>query len=442
VCFPTPVSLTVEIIEKTASYVARNNKDFEERIRENEKTNPKFAFLNPMDPYFKYYEWRLTELQAGGTKQPTPFATRTATPQIPKETGPPEPPAYHFSGKLPPMSAQDLDILRLTALFVARHGNQFQRTIAERESRNYQFDFLRPNHSMYPYFQQMVTEYHLVLLPPKDMLEQIRRLADDREAILEDVKIRVDYQKHILEKERKDKAEEEREKRIPTVLTLLIIVEYAQIDWHDFTVVATIEFTNADDAIELPPPTSRTDLEYASLEQKRLMVNYDPETRRLEAMPEDNPYAPPTKAVSMVTVPTAPLVQEVDMEISDGEEEAVAAEEPPEEEEELPQPKALPATLAGGMKIRPAGYVPRHAARNVVTQICPNCGEPIPVNELDEHMRIELLDPKWKEQKAVAEKRQLATNLGGADVARNVKRLAERGREDDYLKRQKTYMDR
>jgi splicing factor 3A subunit 1 len=220
-------------------------------------------------------------------------------------------------------------------------------------------------------------------------------------------------------------------------------VEYQQIDWHDFTVVATIEFTNADDAIELPPPTSLGDLENATLEQKRMMVNYDPDVRRLEAMPEDNPYAPPTRQQVTVTPaqpgpaavpepvqPTQP--QEVDMEISDGE---------AEEEEELPQPKALPATLAGGMKIRPAGYVPR-ANRNALTQICPNCGEAIPVNELQEHMRIELLDPKWKEQKALAEKRQMATNLATVDVARNVKRLAERGREEDVMKRQKTYMDR
>jgi len=173
------------------------------------------------------------------------------------------------------------------------------------------------------------------------------------------------------------------------------------------------------------------------------MVNYDQDARRLEAMPEDNPYAP--RAQQQVAVP-APLpsqpvpelappaeqfaTPEVDMEISD------------EEVDELPQPKPLPAALASGMKIRPAGYVPR-SQRNVVTQICPNCGERIPVNELEEHMRIELLDPKWKEQKAIAEKRQMATNLGGADVARNVKRLAERGRADDpNTKRQKTYMDR
>jgi Surp module len=119
-----------EIIEKTASYVSRNSKDFEERIRKKERANPKFAFLNPVDPYFKYYEWRLTELQTGGTKSSTPFPTRTLTPQIKKPTGQPRPPPYYFSGKLPPMSAQHLDILRLTALFVARHGNPFQQTVS------------------------------------------------------------------------------------------------------------------------------------------------------------------------------------------------------------------------------------------------------------------------------------------------------------------------
>jgi hypothetical protein len=41
------------------------------------------------------------------------------------------------------------------------------------------------------------------------------------------------------------------------------------------------------------------------------------------------------------------------MEISDGEEEEEEEEE--EEVDELPQPKALPATLAGGIKIPSRG---------------------------------------------------------------------------------------
>jgi splicing factor 3A subunit 1 len=43
---------------------------------------------------------------------------------------------------------------------------------------------------------------------------------------------------------------------------------------------------------------------------------------------------------------------------------------------------------------------------------------------MEHHMRIELLDPRWKEQRAKAESRYATTNLSTADVANNLKRLA------------------
>lgn len=59
----------------------------------------------------------------------------------------------------------------------------------------------------------MVSQYHLVLLPPKDILDQIRKMAEDREAVLDDVKVRVEWKKHVLAQAKKDREEEEREKR-------------------------------------------------------------------------------------------------------------------------------------------------------------------------------------------------------------------------------------
>lgn len=41
-------------------------------------------------------------------------------------------------------------------------------------------------------------------------------------------------------------------------------------------------------------------------------------------------------------------------------------------------------------------------------------------------MRIELLDPRWKEQQSKAASRFSTTNLGGTDVAANLKRLRAR----------------
>ena len=45
------------------------------------------------------------------------------------------------------------------------------------------------------------------------------------------------------------------------------------------------------------------------------------------------------------------------------------------------------------------------------TQICPRCNQAIPVDEMDDHVRIELLDPRWKEQKMAAEAKKKESNL-------------------------------
>ena len=54
------------IIEKTAGFVAKNGSEFESKIHENERHNPKFAFMSPNDPYNMYYRKRLQELIEGG----------------------------------------------------------------------------------------------------------------------------------------------------------------------------------------------------------------------------------------------------------------------------------------------------------------------------------------------------------------------------------------
>lgn len=44
---------------------------------------------------------------------------------------------------------------------------------------------------------------------------------------------------------------------------------FAEIDWHDYAIVQTIEFTAADAASELPPPMSVQEVENMTLAQKR-----------------------------------------------------------------------------------------------------------------------------------------------------------------------------
>lgn len=67
----------LDIVDKTASFVARNGPEFEARIRQNELGNPKFNFLNSGDPYHSYYQHKVNEFREGKRKCPLHFIVRT-----------------------------------------------------------------------------------------------------------------------------------------------------------------------------------------------------------------------------------------------------------------------------------------------------------------------------------------------------------------------------
>ena len=75
---------------------------------------------------------------------------------------------------------------------------------------------------------------------------------------------------------------------------------------------------------------------------------------------------------------------------------------------------------------------------------CTICGQQIPVDELQEHMRIELLDPRWKSQRDVLEARkaQASELQRGANVVSSLRNLARTrvdifGAEEDEEQRKK-----
>ncbi|KAI9489315.1 Pre-mRNA splicing factor PRP21 like protein-domain-containing protein [Zychaea mexicana] len=380
-----------ETIDTAAGILANKPPQLEDRIRENEKHNAKFCFLNPSDPYHAYYQFKLQEVREG--KVPVKAAAKEEKEVIEAEEiemRPKEPEAFQFSASMPAMSAQDLDIMKLTAQFAARNGRQFINQLAQRESRNYQFDFLRPSHSLFPFFTELVRQYTKVLAPPADLKEKLKENTQNKYRILSRVKERVEWVAWV-EAEKKKKADEDEKERIA----------YATIDWHDFVIVETVEFTETDDNMDLPPPMSLSELENMSLAEKRMNAIIQPAQ---EEKPGD---------VEMD-------IEDVDMEESDNEEEEAAQQA---------QQVKVPDTNAP-FKIR-TDYKPKvlgaaQAKGQEPTQICPRCGERIPMSEMDEHMRIELLDPKWKEQKLAAEAKKKDSNLlqEGTDVAKILKNFS------------------
>lgn len=433
------------VVEKTAGYVVRNGTTFEDRIRQKEAANVKFSFLNPNDAYHSFYQWRMDEIRSGrGTAVSAGRAGELVTPVPQKPKGPEQPPDFHFSARMPIINAQDLEVIKLTALYAAKHGESFIRTLGQREATNFQFDFLRAQHTLHQFYQRLRDQYSVLLNaqgPDGGKAEQARiaeltKNVHDKFHLMGRAKQRAEWVKH-QEKQKQEKEEAAEKEKL----------EYAQIDWHDFVVVETVLFTEADDETDLAPPTSLSDLQSASLEQKAMM-SLAPSNRRIEeAMPTDSDvyyngygqpqqqpmpqYTPQPTPVNLPPPPSYPA-QPSPAQVGPYAPPPTSTTPISAENDRLASRDAAASAQAAArgtanapMKIR-NDYVPRAAAARgrASVAICPNCNLPVPFAELEEHMRIELLDPRWKEQRAKAESHYATTNLSTADVANNLKRLA------------------
>ena len=174
------------IIDKTATFVARNGPEFEARIM-NDSNNAKFAFLKAADPYNAYYRAKVVEMggQPAGaavTASAT-SATTDAAAVVTKKAPtvePVEPPRLLHVGVKPVGAAPlDTDVIQLTAQFVAANGRSFLTGIANRESKNPQFDFLRPTHHLFTHFTQLVDAYSKCLAPANGLKASLQSDAED-----------------------------------------------------------------------------------------------------------------------------------------------------------------------------------------------------------------------------------------------------------------------
>lgn len=204
---------------------------------------------------------------------------------------------------------------------------------------------------------------------------------------------------------------------------MVTVEAFAEIDWHDFAIVQTIDFTAADASSELPPPMSIAEVESMTLAQKKMAAMIMDDT------------APEVEAIRAAQAAADAGAGE-DADMADGaaaEAAAQAVAERQREEEQADRAKAVQAMSSAPMKVR-KDYVPkselrernshkgsrlmrlrilglaaRNAAKTAMTT-CTICGQQVPVDELDEHMRIELLDPRWKTQRDALEARRATAN--------------------------------
>ncbi|KAH9934890.1 Pre-mRNA splicing factor PRP21 like protein-domain-containing protein [Fomitopsis serialis] len=416
-----------------------NPPQFEDKIRENQRQDPKFSFLNPADPYHAYYRHRMEKVIRGDLDdEPAPGKEEKKADSVapePEVDRGVEPPVPEFILDIPNITAIDLDIMKLTALFTARRGRAFLASLSAREGRNYQFDFLRPTHSLFGYFNRLVEQYSKVLLPSKEMLAQLKDRTQEgaRWKELEIARKRARWEQVKRRRRRNARTTRRRNK----------------IDWHDYAIVQTIEFTAADATSELPPPMSVQEVENMTLAQKRMAAMVMETTA--EDVEAHRARQAAAEAEAAAAVSSAGVAQEdAAMEESDDEDQEAQDRRRREDDErarEVERARAIQAnSLDAGapMKIR-TDYVPKVGKKSSERMTtCTICGQQIPVDELQEHMRIELLDPKWKSQRDALEARkaQASELQRGANVVSSLKNLARTrvdifGAEADEEKRKK-----
>jgi len=443
------------VIDKTAQFVAKCGPEFEQRVLR-EQNHSKFSFLLPNNPYRPYYEHKVKEFKTGVVEETKPEIPQAIIDQKAKDEDkkrrkeqlkmltmgekkkkvakPPAPDQYIVNH--PYIAPMDMDIIKLTAQFVARNGQKFLIGLTQRESRNPQFDFLKPTHALFGYFTSLVDAYTKCLMPNKDEIEKLKKCVANPAEFLDKAMSRFAWDEQE-EQQRVSKEEAEKEEKD----------QMGMIDWHDFVVVETIEFTAEDGNIALAAPldvstgapqglpmpldgggkgtvtqeariekpkgveeedreeaAADVDKEKKEKEEKEEKEEIDKEEKEKEREQREKEKAERDRER-----------EEREKEEREREEPAMPEEDPVELEPEIPLPLFDPE-----MKVRKDYVRHKKTAAQRLMQRCPITGQLIPAEEMSNHLKVLLLDPKWKNQKDALVERARKESAFADDVEANL----------------------
>lgn len=452
------------VVDKTAQFVARNGKSFEQRIlSSSEGQTAKFNFMKAFDPYHAYYEMKIREVEEGkpaevaappsstasdstnttkasvnvseskGTATDGKGASQTLQPsvsttvkasimnpiaQLAKVKPTEAPPAFEFIIAHPSgLTASDVDIIKLTAQYTAINGREFLTGLVLREQRNPQFDFLKPTHMLFSYFTSLVDSYAKIVTPSMEVRERIRENAVFKSSMENSVK-RWMWSRAEEERTKKESSAADEER-----------VAFQAIDWFDFTVVETIDFP-VDELFELPGLSSsmgmmemdddRTAVAHPVIqeeESRQVKIDHHLEYPLSSGVGKDfgasSYYAP-----SQQEVETGAAVETEEVDVMDS---MMMIQEDTEDMSDL---KVVPNYEFVPANKRSSGDAGGSSAQMMIDPIS---GKAIPIDQMTEHMRIQLLDPKWRQQQKVFMDKQKETGYAeGVSIADSLKQFARK----------------
>lgn len=455
---PTEVK---EILETTAKFVGKRPA-LEARVLQQHDQDPRFSFLQPTDPYHAYYLAKVTEarktttaeksvskgvrnaldgrisaaqngtierggengvleegnqstekhgkqgedkdgedgVSRGNTTKGKAFVSYLKSLRAKDEASRPEPhqpppdDLFTLIRTNPPPYALALDVIKLTAQFAARHGRNFVTALAAKETRNNLFDFLKPLHPHFIVFQRLVDAYTAILdngEQKERLLAEVRNHARGEKAIMDTVWYMHDWD--CLQAEREHEAAMDESEKLKA----------AQIDWHDFVVLATVDFDENEDSLPAPVADAK--------QLPKILAAAEKAQQEREKNKEN-----------------------VDMDID----QSTEVQPPKTQRAEVPanQVSTIADIPAARIRTQPSAVETILPAPATEARVTLPSGQQVPLSQVEASVRAELLDPSYKDERArAAEKNRLQNLAGGEEMARNLARWEQARAESSVYNR-------
>lgn len=408
------------VADRTASYVAKNGRAFENRILSSAKgKTPKFAFLQPTNPFHTYYQERIKFYENGGEDEKEETKTEEEETKEQDAAAKNEQEKKAEDSKANIKSKTTHSALDPVAKVLLAQRNRIAQLKAQSQSNSGEEknDAENPNQAQIVTIPPPEPLHFINIVPPSSLtivqIETIQLVAQltaldgkggsflsaltrrewnnpqfsfcqPRHGHFAYFSALVDAYRHIITSWTakdigKDGVKEMSNNPQHCLEVAAYRAEYnrhlaeewrkddntevARIDWYDFVVVETIDFRKDEQVITLPPPPSQG--EVAPL--------------RAKSGNDDMDDSDDDQEEQIRVVPTY-------------------------------QPKVVSASAQSTME----------------TVVDPISGKRVRVQDMPEHMRIQLMDPKWAEERKKFQDKQKDSNLVGGDiVASNLARLAQ-----------------
>ena len=432
--YPPPESK--KVIDKAATLVAQYGIQVETSMKE----DPNFSFINKNDPYYPYYQSKIAqskeelmknlakkmeeyysqekdnnsnnenkELLNKKRKEDNLIELEKEAKELLKEAMQdkidllrsdknlnnlekiPQPKPDIFSVPQPNISGTELDIIKISAQFVAKNGQKFLSDLIRREKDNPQFDFMKPQHTLFGYFTFLVGCYAKILNNKNEILSKIEKYATNSDEILKSANMHYLYEKKLSKIPRGKRFSQE------DLLTNEEKEKAKQIDWYDFVLVETIDFSS--DEEEKSENSNKEIVGKENIYNNNYINNYNNNNNENN----DNSTIYTNDDNNTIT-----NMNDDDRTFYTNNNNNNNIKNNGQEIVYINGKKIIKNYIREKKK-----PILDKGVDDVNEVKCPLCKLSIKPNKIEEHLKIELLDPKWKKIQQVINKNQEQTNLAG-----------------------------